>query len=99
MTFRSVVPLAGALFALLVAPAEAALTFTRATDKNPYGARIWIADDNGANARVLARGEYAWLSPDGMRAAVTDYTFKNDQLTKQALTIYPTAGGPGAAVA
>ncbi len=48
---------------------------------------------------MLAHGEYAWLSPDGARAAVTDYTFKAFQLTRQALTIYPTAGGPGVPVA
>lgn len=61
------VPLAALAFALLAAPAfaDATLTFVR----NPLKPTVWVASDNGSQARKLGAGTNPRVSPDGQTVA------------------------------
>lgn len=82
---------------VLTAPvaATASLTATAGTDGVPGASNIVIADNDGSNGRILAAGEYSYVSPDDTRVAVIDYDSDpvNFAVTSQRLALYPTAGG------
>lgn len=92
-TGASVLLLASALAALVLAPAAAAsLTATRGSDRVPSKHQIVISRDDGSGQRVLARGSWSSVSPDDSRVAVVDF---GNFGRAPKLSLVPTTGHGG----
>jgi hypothetical protein len=82
---------AGAL--ALAPPAGATLTATAGLHADGGNGHIVLARDDGSHKRVLGRGDYSAISPDGKLVAVIDqptYTAP----ASQVLRLFRSAGGP-----
>jgi hypothetical protein len=71
----------------VAAPAAAQLTASTAAGK------IVIARGDGSGRQVLGRGWASFVSPDGSRVAVTDFSQTSVGPTKYTLKLLATAGG------
>ena len=63
MSKRTFTTLLGAAFALVAAPAEAALVYVQ--DAGDLDQRVWVADDDGTNPHRVGRGHSPKISDDG----------------------------------
>jgi WD40 repeat protein len=78
---------------LLAAPAGATITATAGLHADGGNGHIVVARDDGSHTRVLGKGDYSAISPDGKLVAVLDfpgYTPSGDATFK----VYRTSGRP-----
>jgi WD40 repeat protein len=77
----------------LTAPADAAITATAGLHADGGNGRIVIARDNGSHKRVLGKGDYSEISPNGQLVAVLDFPGYTPS-GKTTFKVYRISGGP-----